>query len=88
MEETKPKPKGRARCSRLWNYFTILDDRYANCNTCTHKLSYKTTINNLKKHAERAHGGLSCMATKTNSDLGVSNLVITIILFCGTVSIA
>ncbi|XP_046665779.1 uncharacterized protein LOC124357779 isoform X1 [Homalodisca vitripennis] len=51
------KRKERQKYSAIWSKFTITDsDRsIASCNVCGHKLSFKTTVSNLRKHIERKH---------------------------------
>lgn len=44
--------------SEVWRKFTIISraNYTAKCNICGAKLSFKTTISNLKKHMTRKHG--------------------------------
>lgn len=39
----------------IWNYFKQNPDKIADCKQCNKKLSYKSTIANLKKHLTHAH---------------------------------
>lgn len=45
------------KSSILWNFFDICDNekQIAKCNLCHQKLSFKSTITNLKKHIGRKH---------------------------------
>ncbi|KYN50519.1 hypothetical protein ALC57_00159 [Trachymyrmex cornetzi] len=49
-----PKEK-RIRTSDIWTLFTALNSEFAMCNMCKHKLSYKSTTNNLRKHILARH---------------------------------
>uniref|UniRef100_A0A1B6ESL4 BED-type domain-containing protein n=1 Tax=Cuerna arida TaxID=1464854 RepID=A0A1B6ESL4_9HEMI len=51
------KRKERQKYSAVWSKFTILDNErsIASCNVCGHKLSFKTSVSNLRKHIERKH---------------------------------
>uniref|UniRef100_A0A1B6K9L2 BED-type domain-containing protein n=1 Tax=Graphocephala atropunctata TaxID=36148 RepID=A0A1B6K9L2_9HEMI len=51
------KRKGRQKYSTIWSKFTIVHNEksIASCNICGHRLSYKTTVSNLKKHLARKH---------------------------------
>ncbi|KAJ8704135.1 hypothetical protein PYW07_013429 [Mythimna separata] len=39
----------------IWNYFKENPDKVADCRLCEKKLSYKTTIHNLKQHLKVRH---------------------------------
>lgn len=39
----------------MWQFFEPVDQVYAACNICKAKISYKTTISNLKKHMKTKH---------------------------------
>ncbi|GBP36441.1 Protein dumpy-20 [Eumeta japonica] len=41
--------------SPMWRYFTKLDDKFANCELCSKRLSFKSTVSNLVKHLSRRH---------------------------------
>lgn len=43
------------KTSEIWQFFELIDDCYAKCNICKSKISYKTTISNLKKHMHTKH---------------------------------
>ncbi|GBP36437.1 hypothetical protein EVAR_88017_1 [Eumeta japonica] len=43
------------RTSIVWNYFTAVDGTTATCDMCSMRLSYKSTVSNLKKHLNRKH---------------------------------
>lgn len=43
------------RTSNIWQYFTKIDSNFATCDLCKKKLSYKTSVTNLKKHLHNAH---------------------------------
>nr|CAD7610390.1 unnamed protein product [Timema genevievae] len=45
--------------SEIWNLFTPMDQEFANCNMCKQRLSYKTSVSNLKKHMQRKHPGVA-----------------------------
>lgn len=51
------KRKTKQLYSEVWTKFTIISRKHyiASCNVCGAKLSFKTTISNLKKHVERKH---------------------------------
>lgn len=63
FEETSFRPQHRATRSVVWDHFTVIDrkNQIATCNVCERRLSYRTTVTNLKKHVIRKHphGGLS-----------------------------
>lgn len=43
------------RCFRaVWQYMTAFDSTYAVCDVCKKKLSYKTSLTNLKKTYHRS----------------------------------
>jgi len=44
------------RFSAVWQYMTAFDSTYAVCDVCKKKLSYKTSLTNLKKHITGVHG--------------------------------
>jgi len=46
----------KKRFSVVWQYMTALDSIIAKCDTCEKKLSYKTSLTNLKKHLKAVHG--------------------------------
>lgn len=43
------------RYSNVWSHFTIVDDKFAKCDICKKKYSYKSTLTNLKKHLCNKH---------------------------------
>lgn len=45
----------RPRTSKIWNFFTFVDQENAICNKCNQRISHKSTISNLKKHLLRRH---------------------------------
>jgi hypothetical protein len=65
MSCSKPK---RAKTSSLWTYFSITDDntKTCRCELCGLLLSYRSTLNNLKKHIERRHVTVNLSADKTS----------------------
>ncbi|XP_008178823.1 zinc finger BED domain-containing protein 4-like [Acyrthosiphon pisum] len=46
----------KKRFSIVWQYMTAVDSIIAVCDTCQKKLSYKTSLTNLKKHLKAVHG--------------------------------
>lgn len=53
-----PRPKivhAKRKRSRLWDFFTVLDDVYAECNTCRQRLVHKSGLSNLAKHYSMKH---------------------------------
>ncbi|KAG8173578.1 hypothetical protein JTE90_021214 [Oedothorax gibbosus] len=50
--------KGKLKRSTIWNYFTKLEDFYAECNVCKDQLSYKSSISNLLRHRRNMHPNL------------------------------
>ncbi|XP_022177733.1 zinc finger BED domain-containing protein 6-like [Myzus persicae] len=46
----------KERFSIVWQYMTAVDSIFAVCDTCQKKLSYKTSLTNLKKHLKAVHG--------------------------------
>eukprot|EP00102_Acyrthosiphon_pisum_P013340 XP_008182878.1 PREDICTED: uncharacterized protein LOC103309376 [Acyrthosiphon pisum] len=55
------------RTSNIWQHFTKIDSNFATCDLCKKKLSYKTSVTNLKKHLHNAHL-LYSFTTKEVSD--------------------
>lgn len=51
----EPKEKKSRKSSKVWEYFECLSKEHARCRICFQKLSYKTTISNLKKHVINRH---------------------------------
>lgn len=45
----------KRKTSQLWKYFEPENENYAICNMCKLRLSYKTSISNLKKHLKTKH---------------------------------
>lgn len=45
----------KRKSSGVLNYFVVLDGNTAKCEICKAKLSYKTSVTNLKKHVLRKH---------------------------------
>ncbi|KAF2902321.1 hypothetical protein ILUMI_03859 [Ignelater luminosus] len=45
----------RRKTSGVWQVFEPIDNEFATCNICAKKLSYKTSISNLKKHMQCKH---------------------------------
>lgn len=43
------------KTSSIWQNFTVVDSNFATCDICKRKLSYKTSVTNLKKHLTKAH---------------------------------
>jgi len=43
------------RTSSIWQSFTVVDSNFATCDICKRKLSYKTSLTNLKRHLTNAH---------------------------------
>lgn len=48
------EPK-RTKYSCVWNFFDVKDSCSAVCSICKCKLSYKSSVSNLKKHLQRKH---------------------------------
>lgn len=46
----------KKRFSIVWQYMTAVDSIIAVCDTCQKKLSYKTSLTNLKKLLKAVHG--------------------------------
>nr|CAD7428408.1 unnamed protein product [Timema monikensis] len=49
----------KRKSSKMWNFFTPMDQVFAKCNICKQRLSYKTSVSNLKKHMKRKHPGVA-----------------------------
>nr|CAD7413234.1 unnamed protein product [Timema poppensis] len=47
----------------MWNFFTPMDQVFAKCNMCKQRLSYKTSVSNLKKHMQRKHPGVALLSS-------------------------
>lgn len=45
----------RSKTSSVWRFFEVQDATVAICSICKCKLSYKSSISNLKKHLQRKH---------------------------------
>lgn len=45
----------RKKMSDIWCHFTSLPDKFATCNFCKQKLSFKTSITNLRRHLNCKH---------------------------------
>lgn len=45
----------RRRSSGVWEFFQAVDAVFATCNMCKTKLSYKTSVTNLKRHTSSRH---------------------------------
>lgn len=45
----------RKNTSEMWNFFKPVEAKFAICNMCDTKLSYKTSTSNLKKHLNTKH---------------------------------
>lgn len=57
----KPHANRNRRSSTIWNQFTIKDTLkcIAACNICGMRLSYKSTVSNLRNHLKRRHNSES-----------------------------
>ncbi|EFN64871.1 hypothetical protein EAG_06536, partial [Camponotus floridanus] len=53
----------RRKTSDIWSFFTILNTEFASCNLCKHKLSYRSTTNNLRKHILARHPTVALPST-------------------------
>lgn len=49
------KPIMNRKTSNIWQYCTILDRTHAKCGLCKQRLSYKSSITNIKRHLARKH---------------------------------
>ncbi|XP_023224555.1 zinc finger BED domain-containing protein 4-like [Centruroides sculpturatus] len=60
----------RSKISSVWSHFTILNNelKLAECDICAKKLSYHSTITNLKKHLSRKHPAINLEALHKNED--------------------
>ncbi|GLV43586.1 uncharacterized protein CBL_20529, partial [Carabus blaptoides fortunei] len=45
----------KRKTSGMWQFFESIGSMYAKCNICKSKISYKTTLSNLKKHMRSKH---------------------------------
>lgn len=45
----------KRKSSKIWNFFTPVDDVSAKCDICKNVVSYKTSTTNLKRHMARKH---------------------------------
>lgn len=50
--------------SEVWQMFEVVDEIYAKCNICKSKISYKTSLTNLKKHVQNRHPTVELPAQK------------------------
>lgn len=49
------KAKMNRKTSDIWQYCTVLDRTHAKCTLCKQRLSYKSSITNIKRHLARKH---------------------------------
>lgn len=56
----------RKKSSELWQFFEADASFYAKCNICKTKISYRTTISNLKKHMKSKHPTVALPDNRSN----------------------
>ncbi|CAH1110400.1 unnamed protein product [Psylliodes chrysocephalus] len=63
----------KRKSSELWNFFDPLDEVFAKCNICSTKLSYKTSISNLRRHLQSKHPTVTVPVPSMKSSVNTSN---------------
>ncbi|XP_015907832.1 uncharacterized protein [Parasteatoda tepidariorum] len=68
------KEKSRKKTSSVWKYCEIIDEAFARCTICDHKLSYKSSVTNLRKHFKKKHPEVAMPANVHHARNGVITL--------------
>lgn len=59
----------KRKSSRIWEFFTPIDNEMAKCDLCKNSFSYRTSVSNLKRHMERKHATISLEPKQVSSSV-------------------